>query len=1235
MSVRQATVAWLCIFLQIGCCWQPARAVDVLEAFSFLHRKKPHTCKYPPVEDLAKEIDYLEHEIETYGTVVPKQPDVWGQARYTKHRQEVERVLSAQLWSFQDTLQGALSRSDSAALAIAMSIGKADSSAAATTAESSAVNLIAPVKETDGKLPPGTLINWQPGEAKTERMTDFRTAKVSVEPTVFLDEMNRYLHHLVELRRINEGDDTADSPGYGLHLVRLPISVLPGSCTRRGFGAEITFTATPYLTDDLLPTTMRSLIVNDIVDQLALGITRVLGEREVVERLKVVDRAQNLIHRRERAANAMNQSTGTYENGKVLNSYEQIDANLQAVLSQLTEANAAAAAEGGAEAEDSGRLDAAAIINSEFRTINSLMFKTMRSVVSSDRASNPRRSLLPFPSSQIPTVYGQGNVLASVIVGAAPMLDFQPNHDFVHITDVQAYLRAELESAYQFLSQEQTSSLWSHATPELALAIRQREDYTYSGDPTRSVDLLRAAFFKNIKENFPRAAFTATASLAWSIIVEAALLNERLVQDMHEAANLKGCPCQNPEMHDFCVPCPSPEARAAFNEYVRCRWPIHVFALDPVIDQENVADLYSRHREMQIALAAGVASGNVSARAAMRFQRKLDTQIETIALVQKAVGFSHGHDTFGWRFYPRFQSPPTKSNLQVIPELLMGGPTTDQDTNSTSLEPGIRECMAVIIMPSFVPYVTLESRASWFGLTNPRKIRLTMNDTMKLSRNFSAVQNAVYQAKAGCGYRPEDIGMLSQVVHQLEERLPLQTTQIQVPFENTLGGFELFSAGVTDLGPALDGWYGAPGIVVSKCSVPPNDGAAPASTADLACNCPTEYGSSAYMYPVPASVDGSTNQIKVDTANLSTRYVQCVGACLGTTLFLTGDRFSVHETKVIAGGRCVPFTLLSRQIMQVTIPYNVNTMLYKEGKGGGIKKVVDLHVATPYGVSSHLLVPVVPEPEQAKPDEPVSTEAGFSWKPTATTVPACYDCNRKLSALVGDGPSMVSNLQFPPGVLPAEAQVFVEVTYEKDKKLTSHSVVAKLKGNSNEYEIAGLLPEVAERLKDKLTASSEQSLGLVGYLYFPADSPYCPGKVFHVGKCTVTLAPADPNCCPRQDTGEPTPMPPAPQAAASEIEELNAPELTGESSTEEVQSAPKFRNNQAGELPAPEVTPAQPQARILLNHTQSLRLNVPARMQQYRGNQTQPNPSTTQFAPKGVQRAGYYKSSQRQPASRK
>src|SRR5215469_7069373 len=212
------------------------------------------------VEHLAKGIDYLEHHIETFGTVVAQHPDVWGQARLTKHRDEFERTMLDRLDKFLPTLQATVYRSDQAYLAMAFTLSAAaqpsarnvtsasaaapppPSSQANSTPGAAALGLIADPNTKDGPINRSLT---QPG------MSTYGVQSLAIEPTIFLDQMKRYLDHLHELRRINEGDDTADSPGYSLNLVRIPISVLPGKRTRKGYGAELTITAEPYLTDEL------------------------------------------------------------------------------------------------------------------------------------------------------------------------------------------------------------------------------------------------------------------------------------------------------------------------------------------------------------------------------------------------------------------------------------------------------------------------------------------------------------------------------------------------------------------------------------------------------------------------------------------------------------------------------------------------------------------------------------------------------------------------------------------------------------------------------------------------------------------------------------------------------------------------------------------------------------------------------------------------------------------------
>jgi hypothetical protein len=288
---------------------------------------------------------------------------------------------------------------------------------------------------------------------------------------------------------------------------------------------------------------------------------------------------------------------------------------------------------------------------------------------------------------------------------------------------------------------------------------------------------------------------TTTAVLAWAILVESALLNDRLAEDMRETAAGQGVVAAGPCAGPFFGPDPGPEPRQAFADYVRARWPIRVFALDPVRDEQNVDDSFSRRRELQIAMAMAAASGRMNAQAFARYTRRQEMDMATVDLNRTAVGFSHGADTFGWRFYPRVQSPPTRGTLVTLGETLRGGPTTAGDLAQRRLEPGQRECTAIVVMPSFVPWVTLDVRTSWFSLAHPGTVEQTMRETMVLSRAVKAMEaSAAECARCAHLYRDGELPRMLRRVDQLERELPLQTLAAQIPYENTAGGFELFES---------------------------------------------------------------------------------------------------------------------------------------------------------------------------------------------------------------------------------------------------------------------------------------------------------------------------------------------------------------------------------------------------------------------------------------------------------
>ncbi|MEK6262035.1 MAG: hypothetical protein AABP62_25840 [Planctomycetota bacterium] len=928
------------------------------------------------VEDLAEKIDKLERALQYYGRVTAKAPDVWGQARLMQHRREFEEQMAEQLTAFEENLNAEISVSDQAFLSEAVALGAASrgQTPPTTTEITSVTSTLTPTPgtgtttstaNTDVIIRSGPGANFTAGQART---------KLTLEPEIVLDQRKRFLDHLHEIRRVNEGDDTADAPGYSLNLVRIPISVIPGDKTRENYGAEVTVTAESHVTEELLPSTFRELVINDLIDQLALPIVKVLdlswsehlkGEplRAHAELLKFyIDKCRKLQKKLDHAGPA----TATHRQvNEVLK-----ESGLS--ISKLEKDSSQAGAEGWQEnhyADWKERMGGALLkarsvavqkqqLGEELQSACALLIDVMedrrRSEMNQSRAiiaqsiakgitvigvqaPRERRSRYPIPPSQIRNVFGELE-FGELTVAVFSARDRFQCRDKVHLADVQGFLRNELEHAYDFLA--------STACPELVPPIGI-EGVVVGGDlwnsphvPTpndirqpNAVIAKRRNFFSCLPVNqenvsthpsyeehptqHDKHAETATEALGWAILIESALLNQQLNEDLQRVSQDPNCHCV-PAGQPYCFygPNPDPAAKQAFTEYVKCRWPIHVFALDPVTQQQNVADSFSLRREMQLAIALAFKQQFVNAQSLTRYMRRIEQDVRTIALNQTAVGFGAGDDTFGWRFFPRVQTPDVEGTLTVIGrDLLMGGPNKDQGLRRRRIEPGMRECMALVVMPSFVKHVRFDVRTNWFPLVpghltqvfHTARTPASMEKTVEWSKLIKSMEDSVMLCvKDQHKYRDGEVERLLKRSHQLSQELPINTMYSQVPYENTLGGFEMFASGVADLAPELVGFYGAPGIEP---------------------NLPTE-------------------------------------------LFLVGSNFSVHDTHLIAGNTKVKFKLLSRDVMQATIPANVRiehrlseprssdkTACCKDGDCD--ESHVEIRLATPYGVSSALWVPVV------------------------------------------------------------------------------------------------------------------------------------------------------------------------------------------------------------------------------------------------------------------------------------
>ena len=97
---------------------------------------------------------------------------------------------------------------------------------------------------------------------------------------------------------------------------------------------------------------------------------------------------------------------------------------------------------------------------------------------------------------------------------------------------------------------------------------------------------------------------------------------------------------------------------------------------------------------------------------------------------------------------------------------------------------------------------------NWFKLNDPEHLVFHTNRLMEQGRKVQEVRQAVLDLCSAQQYRGADLRVLQAKLAQLEAMLPMQSKVIQLPFENSASGFDLFSEGATALVPELTGYSG-------------------------------------------------------------------------------------------------------------------------------------------------------------------------------------------------------------------------------------------------------------------------------------------------------------------------------------------------------------------------------------------------------------------------------------------
>ena len=287
----------------------------------------------------------------------------------------------------------------------------------------------------------------------------------------------------------------------------------------------------------------------------------------------------------------------------------------------------------------------------------------------------------------------------------------------------------------------------------------------------------------------------------------------------------------------------------------------------------------------------------------------------------------------------------------------------------------------------------MDVAGDWFRLHDPDERTIHTARTIELGRRINEARDAL-DAACKCGkYRHEDVERLRARLHQLEVMLPLQTQFVKVPYENTLGGFALFTQGETALVPELSGYEGIEYLD-------------PSQPCDL-----LVYGKHFSIYESAVVVggvalprEGSSAVVTKDASGNPVLYGTALNSALrdvnGNLIMIGSDGKTILTVKDTGS-----FDILSRQVMRVRIPGGVKTATREDGQ-----QVVELYVSTPIGISNRLQIPAkaTAAPPPPAPSFPVSAAPGYTFIETALTIGLSAQATNPAGQPTGPNP-------FPPG----------------------------------------------------------------------------------------------------------------------------------------------------------------------------------------------------------------------------
>lgn len=531
-------------------------------------------------------------------------------------------------------------------------------------------------------------------------------------------------------------------------------------------------------------------------------------------------------------------------------------------------------------------------------------------------------ALPPISSPDPYLIYGPRSIVALRVVAEEHFQELTKRPDAPKVQELRTFLFQYLTQIYR-MTQARKAFLDQEATIVDATAQFERGC---------GIESYRTTWVGHMSA-YCAAADSYAAEVSWLVAIQAGILDrnlKRILEDMQQSGKLSDNSLACADAVRFFEPdLALPQTLELWSALVKNEFPLTVFTLDPQVEEQNAFDAFSRRREMQVALAFGVASGRIRAENALKFSRQIALDSETITLNRTAVGFSHANDTFGWYFYPRIQSPPTENtNIGAIARTIWStGPTEHYDTKHRELEPGIRECEVIITMPSFVSKVAFDVTTNWEKLTYPGKTKRSYEEMVAQGSRVRQLQCSMQAVQETACSRPGDFARLASRVEQLEQLLGLQTYIVNVPYQYEQSGTDLFDTGDVHLAPVIQDFYGL-----------------------------------AYL-----KSDKTVN----------------------AQFFLRGKNFHPTLTHVVVGGTeshsvgdSATVEVISRELLLVHVDILESTLS---------SSAFEVRVGTPAGLSNPIEIPATPAPEQPKPSTanfdwsktPLSFEAELLYDPMA------------------------------------------------------------------------------------------------------------------------------------------------------------------------------------------------------------------------------------------------------------